>query len=79
MWHVCPGEELRATLRSTRAIEAGEEVLIAYVDPSQPWWLRQAALQSSHGFRCACPVCAEITGFLTAPGSAARPVRIELV
>jgi len=61
-WHcpARPGEHICHTVRCLEPLNPGDEVLISYVDTGQPWWSRQAALQSVHGFSCVCLVCHDI-------------------
>lgn len=42
---------------TTRAVQPGEELTIAYVDISQPRTARQGKLCSHYRFNCACPRC----------------------
>ncbi|CAE7679637.1 smyd2-b [Symbiodinium pilosum] len=58
-------------VRCIRDLQAGEEVLISYVDPSRPWWIRQPTLKASYGFICDCVVCGEINAWERAVGSRA--------
>ncbi|KAF1971836.1 SET domain-containing protein [Bimuria novae-zelandiae CBS 107.79] len=44
-------------LRASRALNAGEEVFISY-DESSDYEARQAALKTTWGFECNCPLCA---------------------
>jgi hypothetical protein len=44
-------------VRAVRPIEAGEEVTMAYVDPTLPYHARQQALQDHFFFACRCPQC----------------------
>lgn len=50
-----PGAELQLVAR--RAIAAGDEVTITYLDSSLPVVERRARLQGSYGFQCTCPLC----------------------
>lgn len=60
-----PGNQVCHTVRCIRPLQPGQEVLIAYVDPRRPWWARQQALQSSHGFLCSCTTCADIASYIS--------------
>jgi hypothetical protein len=46
-----------AVVLAKRAIPAGEEVTLSYIDESLPYHERQAAL-ADYGFACACEKCA---------------------
>jgi len=77
VWHfpAIPGEHVSHTVRCIRPLQTGSEVLIAYVDASRPWWVRQPALQKSHGFMCSCTICCEISEYkrLRSAGGCSRP------
>jgi len=47
-----------SVVRARRAIAAGEEVTVAYVDRAAPKRARRAALRAAYGFECACARCA---------------------
>lgn len=49
--------EGRLCVRAVRPIEAGEEVTVAYVDPTLPYHARQQALQDHFFFACRCLQC----------------------
>eukprot|EP00931_Biecheleriopsis_adriatica_P062108 TRINITY_DN37399_c0_g1_i1.p1 TRINITY_DN37399_c0_g1~~TRINITY_DN37399_c0_g1_i1.p1 ORF type:complete len:392 (+),score=98.98 TRINITY_DN37399_c0_g1_i1:59-1177(+) len=44
-------------VRAVREIEAGEEICLAYIDPSYTWATRQQDFRDNFGFVCKCPVC----------------------
>ncbi|KAH8082923.1 SET domain-containing protein [Aureococcus anophagefferens] len=50
------GAPLRASLVARRAVAAGDELTIAYVDTDAPWQERRAAL-ADYGFLCRCSRC----------------------
>lgn len=50
---------------TTRAVQPGEELTIAYVDTSQPRTARQAKLCSHYRFECACPRCLSVGDAVT--------------
>lgn len=47
------------SLVSVRPIEAGEELLISYIDEELPYEERQAQLKKFYNFECKCPKCIE--------------------
>lgn len=47
-----------ATFRVSRDVATGEELTVAYVEPSLAVAQRQARLRHGWGFACACPACA---------------------
>ncbi|RYO88543.1 hypothetical protein DL764_008709 [Monosporascus ibericus] len=44
-------------LRALKPIKKGEEVLMRYVDPTNPFSVRQADLRERYYFSCQCPKC----------------------
>ncbi|RKO89868.1 hypothetical protein BDK51DRAFT_1727, partial [Blyttiomyces helicus] len=46
-----------ATLRSIRAIDAGEEICQSYVEIAEELGPRQAEIRERYFFQCDCPTC----------------------
>lgn len=51
------GDDGLVRIETLRPIALGEEVLISYVDPTQPVDTRRAILDEHYGFRCNCARC----------------------
>ncbi|CAE7472439.1 ASHR1 [Symbiodinium natans] len=68
VWNI-PVEGRTHSVKCIRALTAGEEVLISYVDPGRPWWIRQPTLKATYGFICDCAVCREISAWERRCGS----------
>ncbi|KAI0430333.1 hypothetical protein F5Y09DRAFT_230716 [Xylaria sp. FL1042] len=47
----------RQEIRALRKIKAGEEIFVSYTDPTNPFGVRQAALQEYYYFTCRCTKC----------------------
>jgi SET and MYND domain-containing protein len=47
------------SIRTIRPIAKNEEILITYVDTTEPYYMRQHALKTNWFFTCHCPKCQE--------------------
>ena len=54
-----PSGDARMTLSTRRAMAAGEELRITYIDSSEPVDKRQRDLRYAYGFVCGCAACVE--------------------
>ncbi|KAJ8116473.1 hypothetical protein ONZ43_g4433 [Nemania bipapillata] len=66
----------RHEIRALRTIKAGEEILIKYVEVTNPFNVRQAELKESYFFNCQCTKCAKGAS-LPADGFLERPNDLE--
>lgn len=63
-------------IRALKAIAAGEEIFIKYVEVTNPFGVRQAELKKGYSFTCECPKCKKGVGF-TADQYLGRPEDLE--
>ena len=54
-----PSGDARMTLSTRRAMAAGEELRITYIDSSEPVAKRRSDLRFAYGFLCSCAACVE--------------------
>ena len=70
------GPEGHLALTARRAVAAGEELTITYLDSSAPVHARRGKLLHGYGFECACARCtAQLAEDRAARGAAARATR----